>query len=85
MQVLYIKLSDPLYDSIWGFPEMGVAGWFIMDNPTNMDDNWEYPHFGKPPHLYLFIYIFYNIYCIYIYVYIILSKLHDSICKFVFF
>jgi hypothetical protein len=83
MQVLYIKLSDPLYDSIWGFPEMGVAGWFIMDNPTNMDDNWEYPHFGKPPHLYLYIYSI--IYTVYKYVYIILSKLHDSICKFVFF
>ena len=24
-------------------------GWFKMDNPIQMDDDWEYPHFRKPP------------------------------------
>ena len=25
--------------------------WFIMDNPTNMDDGWGYPYFRKPPYV----------------------------------
>jgi len=28
-----------------------IAGWFRMENPMKMDDNWGYPHFRKPPNL----------------------------------
>ena len=27
-----------------------IAGLFIIDNPTKMDENWGYPYLGKPPY-----------------------------------
>ena len=37
--------------SIWGHlnRESPIAGWFVMDNPTKMDDEQGYPHVRKPP------------------------------------
>ena len=35
---------------------MGVSqnGWFIMENPhLEMDENWGYPYFRKPPYIYI--------------------------------
>ena len=26
-----------------------IAGWFVRENRTKMDDDWEYPYFRKPP------------------------------------
>ena len=26
-------------------------GWFMMENPTKMDENWGYPHLWKPPYI----------------------------------
>ena len=36
---------------MWGFPTMGDPQncWFIMGNPIQMDENYGYPHFRKPP------------------------------------
>ena len=29
-----------------------IAGWFFLrENPIEMDDDWGYPYFGKPPNL----------------------------------
>ena len=25
-----------------------IAGWFKLDNPIKVDDNWGYPHFREP-------------------------------------
>ena len=36
----------------WWLPYKRVVpknGWFIMENPIGMDDDWGYPHFRKPP------------------------------------
>ena len=27
-----------------------IAGWFMKEKPTSMDENWGYPHFRKPPY-----------------------------------
>ena len=41
---------------IWGLPSMGVPeypnSWMIyfMENPIEMNDDWGYPHFKKPPY-----------------------------------
>ena len=29
-----------------------IAGWFTMDNPIEMDDDWEYPYSRKPPNMF---------------------------------
>ena len=44
-----IMLPMKLTMTIWGFPEMGVPR-FFMENPE-MDDDWGYPYFRKPPYL----------------------------------
>ena len=28
-----------------------LNGWFAMENPIEVDDDWGYPHFRKPPYL----------------------------------
>ena len=38
--------------TVWGRPENGGTqnGWFIRENPIEMDDDWRYPYFRKPPY-----------------------------------
>jgi hypothetical protein len=39
--------------NLWGFPEMVTPiGWF-MENLIQVDDDWGYPHFRKPPYIFL--------------------------------
>ena len=37
-----------------------IAGWFIYNGKSenNMDDDWEYPHFRKPPYEVFSPYVF---------------------------
>ena len=32
---------------------MGVSpnGWFVVENPIKVDDDWGYPHFRNPPYV----------------------------------
>ena len=30
-------------------------GWFVRENPIQMDDDWGYPHFRKPPYVLIVI------------------------------
>ena len=41
------------YVSLGGFHKWGCPknAWFTVENPIQMDDNWGYPYFRKPPHI----------------------------------
>ena len=36
----------------WGYPKMVGLYWKKNKKKKNIDDNWRYPHFGKPPYFY---------------------------------
>ena len=47
-----------------------LAGWLISENPIEMNDNWGYLHFRKPPYIYIYYrYIIHMYICMYIYIY----------------
>ena len=57
--MIHIIAENYLYMWVSINGESPIAGWFIRENPTNMDDNWGYPYFRKPSyHIYIYIYIY---------------------------
>ena len=45
MWALYMDICGNFNE--WGYPK---NGWFIIEHPTKMDDNWGYPYFMEHPH-----------------------------------
>ena len=46
----YVKVSELVNDSVMSHKGLTpIAGWFLWENPTKMDENWGYPYFRKPP------------------------------------
>ena len=73
LYTLGLNESDMIFAYIGGFHSHGGTpnSWrlFVRENPLEMDDDWGYPHFGKPSYIYIFIYIF-----IYIYIYYCIER-----------
>ena len=46
-----------------------LAGWLISENPIEMNDNWGYLHFRKPPYIYI-LWIYHTYVYMYVYIYI---------------
>ena len=54
--MIHIIAENYLYMWVSINGESPIAGWFIRENPTNMDDNWGYPYFRKPSyHIYIYV------------------------------